>query len=161
MTMKRLTLVIFGLLALTACDPYDPTYHPDYAIRVTPTPAGGVATAPSCPSWATENTDPFDNQPVPQFGCSDARNLAAQVEKPNDLIQPRSMGDMRGVAVVGAIRRYDNNQTRGLITTGAEVNQVATTSASTSASSLTGDVTGGASSGGSTSPSAGAAAAAP
>jgi hypothetical protein len=163
MNLQRIIAMAFGLLVLTACDPYDPTLHPDYAIRVTPTQSGGIAVAPPCPSWATETTDPYDNQPVPQFGCSDARNLAAQVEKPNDLIEPRTMGEMRGVTAVGAIRRYDNNQTRGLITTGAEVNAVATTTSSAASSSMSGDVTGGASasSSSSSSSSAGAAAGGP
>jgi hypothetical protein len=143
MTRSLLILAAFTLLA--ACDPYDPTMHPNYAIRVTPTPTGGVASAPACPSWATETNDPYDNQPFPQFGCANARNLALQVEHPNDLVAARPLGEGRGVESVGAIRRYDNNQTRGLITTGAEVNQVATTTATTSASAMSGDVTGGAS----------------
>ena len=157
MIRKTITLAAL-LLTLTACvDPYDPTMRPDYAIRVTPTQDGGIAVAPPCPSWATETSDPYDNQPVPQFGCADARNLAAQVETPNDLVQARPMGDMRGVTAVGAIRRYDNNQTRGLIIPGAESSQAATTTSATAASPMTGDVTGsaGASSSSSSSSSSG------
>jgi hypothetical protein len=65
-------------------------------------------------------------------------------ERPDDLVAGRPIADARGVTEVGAIRRYDNNQTRGLITPDAEVSQVAATTMSTSQSSLTGDITGGA-----------------
>jgi hypothetical protein len=57
------------------------------------------------------------------------------------------------------MRRYDNNQPRGLIWTGNEDNSVAVTTSSAPSSSLTGDITGGA--GASSSGSAGASAAAP
>lgn len=145
MKMRALVLLSLGLATLVACeDPYQPTLHPDYRIAVLPTAQGSVAIPPRCPSWNTEISDPFDNQPAPQFGCADARNLAAMVENPNDLVQGRALGDARGVTEVGAIRRYDNNQTRGLITPAAEVSQVGATTSSTATSSLTGDITGGA-----------------
>ncbi|MDE1900215.1 MAG: hypothetical protein KGI37_01045 [Alphaproteobacteria bacterium] len=142
-TLPRPALLLTGLLALSACSIYDPTPRPDYAIRVTPTAQGGVATPPACPSYATATADPFDNQPMPQFGCADARNLAMEVETPNDLVHPREMGGARGVESVGAIRRYDNNQTRGLIVPGAEDNTIAATTSSSATSSMSGDVTGG------------------
>ena len=162
MKQSRLAFFTFALLALAACeDPYAPTLRPDYTIRVMPTAQGMVAAPPPCPSWATETTDPFDNQPMPQFGCANARNLADMVENPNDLVTGRPMGDARGVTAVGSIRRYDNDQTRGLIWTGTESNQTATTTASTSSSSLTGDVTGGAGASSSSSSSSGTAASSP
>jgi len=154
-------LSVLGLVALTACQLYDPTPHPDYAIRVTPTIQGGIATPPECPSWSKEVIDPYDNQPPPQYGCADARNLAMTVETPNDLVLPRDLGPMRGVEAVGAMRRYDNNQTRGLIHPGTEDNQAAVTTASSGASSLSGDITGGASSGSSSSAASASAAASP
>ena len=72
-----------------------------------------------------------------------ARNLALQVERPADLVEGRELGPQRGVTAVGAIRRYDNNQTRGLIDpeNGADSVAAATT-AVTAQSTLTGDVTG-------------------
>lgn len=140
-------LLGFGFLALAACEsPYAPTPRPDYTIRVMPTAQGNVAIPPTCPDWKTASADPFDNQPMPQFGCANARNLAGMVENPNDLIEGRALANARGVTAVGAIRRYDNNQPRGLITPSAEVSQVAATTAPTAASSLTGDVTAGGSS---------------
>jgi hypothetical protein len=143
MTKSRLIVLASSLLALAACvDPYAPTMRPDYAIRVVPTTQGPLAVPPPCPSWNSAITDPYDNQPFPQYGCANARDLALTVENPDDLVEGRALGDARGVTEVGAIRRYDNNQSRGLIWTGTEDNQAATTTASTGTSAMTGDVTG-------------------
>ncbi|MFA4995259.1 MAG: CpaD family pilus assembly lipoprotein [Bdellovibrionales bacterium] len=148
MNGHRFLILSVSLLALTGCsDIFHSTMRPDYSIRVTSTPQGSVATAPECPSWSEETTNPFDNQPLPQYGCAHARNLAEQIENPDDLIEGRTMGKERGVTAVGSVRRYDNNQTRGLVWTGPDVNEVAKTSASSSASSMSGDVTGGTSAG--------------
>lgn len=148
MKLSRTLILSIGLLALTGCeDFYVSTLRPDYTIRVTPTPQGSVATAPECPSWNDAGVNPFDNQPLPQFGCANARNLADLVENPDDLVEGRTMGKERGVTLVGSIRRHDNNQTRGLILPTAETSQAATTTSSGAASSMTGDVTGGTSAG--------------
>jgi len=148
--MKRLpvAVLLLGLSSvLAACtSPYEPTLRPDYSIRVIPTKQGGLAIPPECPSWAEETADPFDNQPLPQFGCASARNLAAMVEKPEDLVIGRKLDNARGVLAVGAVRRYDNNQTRGLVMPGPDNSQVAITTAPTAASEMTGDVTAGGSS---------------
>jgi Pilus biogenesis CpaD protein (pilus_cpaD) len=157
--MRISTLLISAsLLALAACDPYPPTMTPDYSIRVMPSQNGMVAIPPNCPSWSADTKDNYDNQPDPQFGCATARNLALTVERPEDLVQPKPMGDTRGVVMVGAIRRYDNNQTRGLIyTSDTDDATMDATTAPTGSSQLTGDVTGsgGGSSGGSSSSAAG------
>ncbi len=138
------TLSLATLVLVTACvDPYAPTMRPDYTIRVVDTPHGAVALPPPCPSYANETTDPYDNKPLPQFGCSVARNLAMSVENPEDLVKGRELGPQRGVIAVGAIRRYDNNQTRGLIDPDSSADSsVATTTSSASASAISGDATG-------------------
>jgi hypothetical protein len=155
MTLSRCLFLSVSLLALAGCsDFYSSTLRPDFTIRVTPTEQGSVATPPECPSWAEENANPFDNQPLPQFGCAHARNLADMIENPDDLVEGRTMGKERGVTAVGAVRRYDKNQTRGLIWTGPDVNEVAKTSASTATSPLSGDdaaISSGSSTGASTS----------
>jgi len=122
-----------------------------------PTPDGMVAIPPGCPNWTTATTDPYDNQPLPQFGCANARNLAIMVDRPEDLVRGRDMGDSSGVLTVGAMRRYYNNQTRGLLDldTSPDMSSAITTSP-TPTSSMTGEAAGG-----SSSPAAPAAAAAP
>jgi hypothetical protein len=162
---KTLILLSASVLALSACDTlYPPTPKPDNTIKVVQTSKGPVAIPPTCLDWASATTNPYDNQPLPQFGCATARNLAMMVDQPNDLIHGREMSAGRAVTTVGAIRRYDNNQTRGLIDPdSAPDTSVAATTSSTAASPLTGDITGStaASTGASSSTSAAPAAAAP
>lgn len=143
--MRNFTLILgISLLSLTACDTiYPPTPKPDYTIKVVKTKNGSVAVPPACPDWSSATTNPFDNQPLPQFGCANARNLAIMVDRPEDLVHGRPLGDSSGVLAVGAIRRYNNNQTRGLIDTDSSADSAAAiTTAPTAASSMTGDVTG-------------------
>lgn len=147
---RRLALITGSLvvLLLAGCeDPYQHTLNPDYTIHVVSTPKGDVAIPPACPSWATDVTDPFDNQITPQIGCAQARNLALSVEQPADLVRGRDLGPQRGVTAIGSIRRYDNDQTRGLIDPQTQADSaLATTTSSTGNSTMTGDVTGGGSS---------------
>jgi len=158
-------LVSLAVLLLAACSsPYPPTPKPDYTIRVIQTPNGMVAVPPPCPSWVNDTSNPYDNQPLPQFGCANARNLAMMVERPEDLTQGRPLGPTSGVTSVGSMVRYNNNQTRGLIWTGQEPNQMSATTASTATSAMTGEMTSGSSggsSGGASSGGAAASAAAP
>lgn len=162
------TLSIASVALLTACDSlsgpqiYPATPKADYSIHVVKDANGKmVALPPECPAWSSSNTDPYDNQPLPQFGCATARNLALMVERPEDLVKGRDMGAGRAVTTVGAIRRYDNNQTRGLIyPSSAPDTVVDVTTAPTGSSAMTGDVTGGAASSSSSSSSSAAAPAA-
>lgn len=132
----QLMSLSLGLLLLTGCEP---TLRPDYRIAVMPTPEGMVAIPPECPSWTTEATNPFDGQPVPQFGCAHARNLAIMVEHPEDLIQGRDLGSADANAAANAVGAYRNGQTRGLIDPGKSASQPAVTTATpASASSSSG-----------------------
>ncbi|MDD3371269.1 MAG: CpaD family pilus assembly lipoprotein [Alphaproteobacteria bacterium] len=132
----------FGLLALASCDSlYPPAYQPDLTIHVVPSEKGNVAVAPKCANWK-DNLDVYpDNVPYPQFGCSNAQNLAALVDEPKDLVEGRPLDASRSVLAVGAVRRYDNNQTRGLIMPVSDTSQPAATTSATGASTMTGDVT--------------------
>ena len=144
--MKQLYLLtcLLGLLIISGCaDPYPPTPRPDYVIRVVPSGHGGfVAVPPTCSSWITDTTDPFDHQPTPQFGCATQRNLAMMVENPEDLVKGRPLGPANGTTAVGSMLRYTNDQTRGLLWTGRESNTVATTTSSKATSSISGEVAG-------------------
>ncbi|HEU0117748.1 MAG TPA: CpaD family pilus assembly lipoprotein [Alphaproteobacteria bacterium] len=163
--MTKTTLLLsISLLALSACDTfYDKTPRPDNTIKVMPTAQGTKAIPPECASFATATMNPYDQQPLPQFGCASARNLALMVEQPDDVVHGREMDGGRAVASVGAVKRYDNNQTRALIYPTKDIDTVVdTTTMSSSTSAITGDSAGGgggASS--SSSSSAGSAAAAP
>jgi Pilus biogenesis CpaD protein (pilus_cpaD) len=142
MTRPFAFVVLFGLAALGACDVQMHTPTPNYTIGVTPAPNGPgyVANPPTCPSWTDQTASFFDNQPNPQFGCADARNLAIMVEQPGDLLQGRNMGPASGVTADGSIIRYNNNQTRGLIyTSGSVTDTVDTTTSSSASSSMSGE----------------------
>ena len=43
----------------------------------------------ACPDWSRRSDDDFSNRPSSNFGCSDAANLAAQVDNPADLLAGR------------------------------------------------------------------------
>jgi hypothetical protein len=131
------------LLAFGPLGGCETTPKPDYTIQVAPTPDGQgmVAVPPHCANWSDNGIDvPLDNQPLPEFGCADARNFAIMVDRPEDLLQGRNPGPANGVTTAGSILRYNNNQTRGLIyPSQATDNSVDTTTASSSASSLSGE----------------------
>jgi len=142
---KRFILLSLALFSIAGCSDalYPPTVKPDYTIHVIPTDKGMTAIPPACPTWAEAATDPYDNQPIPQFGCANARNLAIMTDRPSDLIKGRDGGDSSGVMAVGAMRRYYNNQTRGLLDTDTSPDTAAAiTTAPTPSSAMTGDVTG-------------------
>lgn len=49
------------------------------------------AHAPECqPLWEQDIAHQSDNRPWPSFGCATQANLAAMIEDPRDLLQPRS-----------------------------------------------------------------------
>jgi len=148
MISRRSLLILSSTLVLAACqNMYPPTPRPDYTIRVTPTEKGSVATVPPCPTWTDALANPMDNQPLPQFGCTTAQNLAAQVENPNDLVEGRGLSDTRGVVAVGSIRRYDGNQPRGLIMPSMDSSTVGVTTSPRPNPDISGDMTGGGTSG--------------
>lgn len=117
MRASRLYALTFltGLL-LGGCAENPPT--PDYRIKVMPHPAGqgSLAIPPECPSWTTYGAgDPLDNQPWPTYGCAQARNLAAQVERPEDLTEGRASSPADAVVSASTIARYRAGKTTPLI----------------------------------------------
>ncbi len=74
-----------------------------------------TARAGPCGLWPqdigpTMNRDHFENQPPWNFGCASQRNLAAMVDNPADLVQPRGetpVDPRRRTAVMGA---YEGGQ---------------------------------------------------
>jgi pilus assembly protein CpaD len=49
-----------------------------------------VATAPDCPDWSENIARDPQNMPYPDLGCATQRNLAAMVDDPRDLLEPRA-----------------------------------------------------------------------
>jgi len=51
-----------------------------------------VASASPCGNWSKNYGRSVNNRTMPDFGCATQNNLAAQVEDPHDLVEPRPMG---------------------------------------------------------------------
>lgn len=53
---------------------------------------GYVAHTDQCGDWSADAADTFNNQPMANFGCAVQHNIAAQIENPRDIEQPRALG---------------------------------------------------------------------
>jgi hypothetical protein len=141
--------LVLTLMSLSACGAFfEPTQNSDYTIRVVRQGNKYVAIPPTCPAWSGVEANPTDHQPFTQYGCSNARNLAMMVEYPSDLVRGRDIGPQRGVIAVGAVRRYDDNVSRGILWSDqGGVFTPAASSASSTSSALKGNDIGNGSSG--------------
>lgn len=110
-------VILSSAFLLCACSGYDPVEpNPDYSIKLMRSHDGKrtVAVPPDCPSWNTVSSSPLENQPWAQFGCANARNLAAQIVRPDDLIDGRDSGPAKGSTTAGAVNRYNEGKTKSL-----------------------------------------------
>ncbi|MDD3288324.1 MAG: CpaD family pilus assembly lipoprotein [Alphaproteobacteria bacterium] len=108
------TLLVVGMV-LSACAPTQPPV-PDHRIKVVEYSGGAYSVvAPECEQWADYKPDPFSNQVWPQFGCSNARNLAAMIDNPRDLVAGRDMGDADAVNTTRGIDLYRTGKTKELL----------------------------------------------
>lgn len=116
------TLLMLSALALLLGGCETPP-RPDYRIKVMPSPTGKgvIAIPPECLSWHEYGAgDPQENTPWPTFGCAEAKNLAAMVDDPNDLIEGKPLGEADPVVSAAAIARYQAGKTTPLIDPNAE-----------------------------------------
>jgi type IV pilus biogenesis protein CpaD/CtpE len=90
--------------------------NPDHRIQIIQGPSGSVAVPPNCISWYDSDWGhPLSNNPWPSYGCAQARNLAAQVEKPENLKELGEMSAADPIVESGAIARYQAGKTTPLI----------------------------------------------
>lgn len=115
MRPAHLAACCLTLTLLAACADYEHSVTPDHRIRVQETPKGMVAVPPTCADWRTDLAKPWDNTMAPQLGCANARNLAAMVAEPRDLIKPGTPGPASGNKAASSIDRYYNEKTAPLI----------------------------------------------
>lgn len=119
----RLPLLLVSALAFTTLlGGCEAAPKPDYRIKLMSAPNGKgvVAVPPECPSWTDVASGPLENQPWPQYGCAQARNLAAQIERPEDLIQGRPSDRIDAEVNAAAVDRYRLGRTKQLIDAKAE-----------------------------------------
>jgi len=104
--LPRLSLC--ALLLVTALCGCETAPKPDNRIKLMPSADGKRVTAlpPDCLSWHDYETGPFENHPWPQYGCAQARNLAAQVERPQDVVEGKELGKADGIISSAAQSRY-------------------------------------------------------
>lgn len=125
-----LRLCLTGLVLLAALGGCETGPKPDHRIKLMPSADGKrtIAVPPECLSWHDAATGPLENQPWPQYGCAQARNLAAQVERPEDLMQGKPLGPADGVMSAASIQNYRAGKTKALIDakSDAPIAQVAT-----------------------------------
>lgn len=105
-------------LMVSGCESLnDAPRAPDYRIQVVPSPDGNgyIAIPPTCPDWRTETTDPWDNNPWPQYGCATQRNLAMMIDRPEDLVRGRDLSAANGTVVAAGMARYQKGKTTALV----------------------------------------------
>lgn len=72
------------------------------------------ATAPTCaPLWEQDLAHQSNNQPYASFGCSNAANLAAMIEDPHDLIEPRGEDARDGARRATVMEAYRRGEPTG------------------------------------------------
>lgn len=105
-----LTLALGGCLTTAETSP-------DYRIKVMFAPDGKpIAVPPECLDWRIHETgSPWTNTSSPTYGCASARNLAAQVANPEDLIEGKPLGAPDPVVSSAAVARYKAGKTTPLI----------------------------------------------
>jgi type IV pilus biogenesis protein CpaD/CtpE len=115
--ISALCLITVAALALSGCADSPAYVYRGHPIGVIKDPKTGksIALAEPCPVWDQYVADGLDNNPPPQFGCSDSYNLAHTVERPADLVRGRVPGDAEASASVLGIERYREGKTKELI----------------------------------------------
>lgn len=100
-------------LSLSACD--TPT-RPDYRIKLIDSVDGKhqIAIPPECAHWDGK-TPPLHNESGVTYGCATARNLAAQLETADDLVNPDPLGPADATLTAATVRDYRAGQTQALI----------------------------------------------
>jgi len=63
-----------------------------------------------CGNWEGDATDTFQNQSMPNFGCSVQHNIAAMVSDPRDLTGPRPMGPSDAMRRATVMNNYEKGQ---------------------------------------------------
>jgi hypothetical protein len=111
----RFCLVCLAVTTLLGACEVAPS--PDHTIKLMPSADGKrtIAVPPECLSWHNYANGPLENQPWPQYGCAQARNLAAQVERPEDLVAGKPLGSGDAVLSSASIQNYRAGKTKALI----------------------------------------------
>jgi pilus assembly protein CpaD len=70
---------------------------------------GYVAHTQDCGDWSSQQaSDTFSNLPMANFGCAVQHNIAAQVENPRDIVEPRALGPSDAMRRSTVMSAYEN-----------------------------------------------------
>ena len=116
-----LGLSLTSLLAGCSFPNRDYSSMPDPGIiRVVQTEDGPRAVAPDClPMLQPSHLNKYDEpRPAIAFGCATYGNLAGQLARPEDLVQPRGWGGPSATTSAAAVERYNEGKVTPLRETG-------------------------------------------
>jgi pilus assembly protein CpaD len=89
-----------------------------------------MADAGPCGLWpedlgpSIKNKGYFDNRPYYNFGCASQRNLAAMVDNPSDLVQPRSEAPVYTARRTYALDKYRRGESTATVYQDADKNKI-------------------------------------
>lgn len=115
--------ILAAALALAGCSA-NPTERAEWPVTVTPAagqPARLVAVPPECgavPATVSKLHGTAWHNPYLGLGCSQARNLALQVEEPRDLLAGRALDAPDAEREARAIERYHKGEEKDLMRAG-------------------------------------------
>lgn len=70
---------------------------------------GYVAHTQDCGDWSSQQaSDTFSNLPMANFGCAVQHNIAAQIENPRDIEEPRALGPSDAMRRATVMSAYEN-----------------------------------------------------
>jgi pilus assembly protein CpaD len=72
-----------------------------------------AARTDACGNWPEDAHYTFQNEPLPDFGCSVQHNVAAMVADPRDLVAPRGMGPSDATRRETVVGTYEKAQSTG------------------------------------------------
>jgi hypothetical protein len=128
LALSPLLLLAAGFLLMGCEDMRKNTPAPDLTTKIVPSADGKrmVALPPECENWSKDDEMALENQPSPHFGCANARNLAAMVERPEDLIAGRAMGPSNGGVAGANYALYKQGKTIPLVNPNSKTDTPAT-----------------------------------
>ncbi len=119
----RILLTLPVIAVLTGCYA-NPAATPEWPVMVAPAagqPNRMVAIPPECgpaPATIEKLYGSSWHNPYLGLGCSQARNLAVQIEEPHDLLTGRSLGPADAERQSLAIQNYRNGEEKDLMREG-------------------------------------------
>jgi len=117
MTFTRVSLFVFlgvAVLGAAGCA-HPPRDMPDASVIGYD---GHAAVPPDCEDLSRPSVliDAGQRRPKMEWGCATYTNLAAQIARPKDIVEPQKFGPADGAVAAAGVRRYETNKVTPLDT---------------------------------------------